>query len=142
MSGKTYNFVAMLTNFIRNIKQHMLNIKAKYVKKKIFILSPNTIHMVWKHGAVSVAWSLTFTCIVFHYYFLYFDTLFLRDTQESNIDVYLRYKISFFELHWDMNMQLVTWSNPITPEENVIEMDNVSNLTFSLPGFLKISLNV
>ena len=44
----------MLTNFIRNIKQQMLNIKAKYVKKKFhFIIKYNSHGM--KLGAVSVA---------------------------------------------------------------------------------------
>ena len=38
------------------------------------------------------------------------------------MNINIRTKISFFELHWDMNKQLVTWSNLITPLNNPVSL--------------------
>ena len=38
--------------------------------------------------------------------------------------IYFRNKISF-QLHWDTNMQLVTWLNPIKPEGQYSRFDHV-----------------
>ena len=38
------------------------------------------------------------------------------------MNINIRNKISFFELHWDMNKQLVTWSNLITPLNNTVSL--------------------